>query len=116
MALAVCFVVELSQLYHAPALDALRQTTVGHLVLGSDFDPRDLAAYAAGVLAAAMLERSVVFRYLGKHDRPGMSIEWTTALKDSMAPVIPIRRRSEFHGSRSRPDCVRTTPAKQSCG
>ena len=58
--LAICFAVETSQLYHTPAVDALRQTTAGHLVLGSDFDPRDLVAYALGVLAAAVLERSVL--------------------------------------------------------
>lgn len=57
-ALAVCWAVEASQLYHAPALDALRRTTPGHLVLGSGFDPRDLAAYAAGVAAAWALERA----------------------------------------------------------
>jgi hypothetical protein len=56
-ALAICFAVELSQLYHAPALDALRETTAGHLVLGSGFDPRDLIAYAAGVCAAALVDR-----------------------------------------------------------
>jgi hypothetical protein len=55
-ALAVCWAVELGQLLHGPALDAARRTTIGHLVLGSDFDARDLAAYAAGVLAAAALE------------------------------------------------------------
>jgi hypothetical protein len=59
VALAVCVAVELSQRLHAPALDALRRTTVGHLVLGSDFDPRDLAAYAAGVLAAVLLDRAM---------------------------------------------------------
>jgi hypothetical protein len=56
-ALAICFAVELSQLYHTPALDALRETTAGHLVLGSGFDPRDLIAYAVGVCAVALLER-----------------------------------------------------------
>jgi hypothetical protein len=55
-ALAVCVAVELGQLYHTPALDALRGTTLGHLVLGSGFDPRDLAAYAAGVGAAVLLD------------------------------------------------------------
>jgi Protein of unknown function (DUF2809)/Peptidase family S58 len=40
-AIAFCFAVEFSQLYHAPALDAIRRTTAGHLVLGSGFDPRD---------------------------------------------------------------------------
>jgi Protein of unknown function (DUF2809) len=58
-AIAFCFAVEFSQLYHAPALDAIRRTTAGHLVLGSGFDPRDFAAYAAGVLATVLLERSI---------------------------------------------------------
>jgi hypothetical protein len=56
-ALAICFAVEFSQLLHAPWLDALRGSAVGHLVFGSGFDPRDLAAYAAGVLIAAFLDR-----------------------------------------------------------
>jgi hypothetical protein len=54
-ALLFAYAVELSQLYHAPALDALRRTALGHLVLGSDFDGRDLAAYALGIGAAALL-------------------------------------------------------------
>ena len=57
VALAICFVVETSQLYHTPTLDAIRGTTLGHLVLGSGFDPRDLVAYTVGVLAAAIVER-----------------------------------------------------------
>jgi hypothetical protein len=61
-ALALCVAVELSQLYHTTALDALRGTTLGHLVLGSGFDPRDLVAYTLGVLVAAVLERAVVRR------------------------------------------------------
>ena len=56
VAYAVCVGVEVSQLYHAPALDAARATTVGHLVLGSGFDPRDLVAYGMGVALAALLE------------------------------------------------------------
>ena len=59
IALALCFVVEFSQLVHAPALDALRRTTAGQLVLGSGFLSRDLAAYAAGVLAAMLLEWAI---------------------------------------------------------
>jgi hypothetical protein len=59
VALAFCFAVELSQLVHVPALDALRATTIGHLLLGSDFDPRDFAAYAAGILAAVLLEQAI---------------------------------------------------------
>lgn len=52
----VCVAVELSQLWHTPALDAVRATTPGHLVLGSGFDPRDLVAYLAGVSLAALIE------------------------------------------------------------
>jgi hypothetical protein len=54
-ALAVCVAVELSQRYHPPFLDALRRTLPGHLVLGSGYDPRDLLAYAAGVVVAVVL-------------------------------------------------------------
>ena len=57
VALAICAGVEMSQLYHTTALDALRRTTAGQLVLGSGFDPRDLMAYTVGVLVAAFLER-----------------------------------------------------------
>lgn len=60
IALAVCFAVEFSQLYHATWLDAARDTRLGPLVLGSGFDPRDLVAYAGGVLAALIAERLLV--------------------------------------------------------
>lgn len=59
LALALCWAVEFSQLYHTPVVDAWRGTTMGHLVLGSGFDPRDLVAYAIGVLTALMLEQSI---------------------------------------------------------
>ena len=55
----ICMAVELSQLFHRPALDALRETIWGHLILGSGFDPRDLAAYAGGVAIAAVIDRMV---------------------------------------------------------
>ena len=58
-ALACCFAVEFSQLVRLPALDALRGTMAGHLVLGSGFDARDLGAYAGGVLAAVRFELSI---------------------------------------------------------
>lgn len=56
VAYAICACVETSQLYHATTLDAARQTTVGHLVLGSGFDPRDFLWYALGIAGAAVLE------------------------------------------------------------
>jgi len=58
-ALAFCYAVEFGQLFRLAALDALRRTTAGHLVLGSGFDPRDFVSYAIGVLAALFLEWSI---------------------------------------------------------
>jgi hypothetical protein len=62
LALGICYAVEVSQLYHSPGLDAARGTTLGHLVLGSGFDFRDLAAYALGVLGAVVIERTATSR------------------------------------------------------
>ena len=59
-AYAICVLVETSQLYHNATLDAVRATLPGHLVLGSGFDPRDFAAYAIGIISAALIEVSVL--------------------------------------------------------
>jgi hypothetical protein len=59
-ALVVCFAVEGSQLWHQPAIDAMRQTRFGHLLLGSGFDPRDFVAYAGGVVAALFIDWAAV--------------------------------------------------------
>lgn len=56
LAFAVSCLVEFSQLYRAPWLNALRATTPGHLVLGSTFAWPDIAAYAVGVLAGALVD------------------------------------------------------------
>jgi hypothetical protein len=52
----VALAVELSQLYHAPWIDAVRQTRIGGLVLGFGFLWSDLACYAAGIALAAALD------------------------------------------------------------
>ncbi|MEO6222455.1 MAG: DUF2809 domain-containing protein [Vicinamibacterales bacterium] len=62
-AVAVAFSVEFSQLLHFQAIDALRRTTIGSLVLGSGFDPRDFAAYTAGALVAVLIDMAVTRRW-----------------------------------------------------
>lgn len=62
IAYGICTAVELSQLYHTPALDSIRETTLGGLVLGSGFDPRDLLAYALGVAVALAIDVVLVPR------------------------------------------------------
>lgn len=63
LALAICWAVEFSQQYHAPALDGWRLTVPGQLIIGTGFDLRDLGAYALGVLATLILESTVRRRH-----------------------------------------------------
>jgi hypothetical protein len=56
-ALAFCVAVEISQLHHAPWIDAIRNTTPGALVLGYGFLWSDLACYVAGVALGAAVDR-----------------------------------------------------------
>jgi hypothetical protein len=51
--------IELGQLYHAPWIDALRQTRAGGLVLGFGFLWSDLACYALGIALAAALDHAL---------------------------------------------------------
>ncbi len=92
-AYAICAGVELSQLYHAPALDTIRATRAGHLVLGSGFDPRDLAAYALGVLGAAVF-RSGSHHAVPAHACDHPTREWTL--------TVAYGDRSSFPGRAAR--------------
>ena len=55
VALAFCYLIELTQLYHAPWLDAARRSTLGALILGRGFLISDLLCYTAGVGMSAGL-------------------------------------------------------------
>jgi hypothetical protein len=56
IALAFSFLIELSQLYQAPWINAVRQTTLGGLVLGYGFLWSDLVCYACGVMIGLLSE------------------------------------------------------------
>ncbi len=56
LALALSVAVEFSQLYQAPWINAVRETTLGGLVLGFGFLWSDLACYVAGVGLGACAE------------------------------------------------------------
>lgn len=66
LALGVSFLVELSQLWHTPFLEALRSTTLGGLVLGYGFLWSDLVCYAVGALLCAAAETVVRRKKLAK--------------------------------------------------
>jgi hypothetical protein len=48
--------IEVSQVYHAPWIDAVRRTTPGGLILGYGFLWSDIACYLAGVGMGAALD------------------------------------------------------------
>ena len=56
ISLGLAFSVEFSQLYHAPWIDSIRQTTLGGLVLGYGFLGSDLFCYSVGIAVGAGLE------------------------------------------------------------
>ncbi len=56
ISLALAFLVEISQLYHAPWIDSIRQTTLGGLVLGFGFLWTDLVCYSVGIGTGALTE------------------------------------------------------------
>lgn len=61
MRLAICaatisYGVELSQLYRAPWIDAIRRTIPGALLLGFGFQWSDLICYSVGILLGAAAE------------------------------------------------------------
>lgn len=59
LAFTTSCLVEFSQLYQAPWINAIRATKPGHLILGSTFSWPDIAAYAVGVLIGAALDTSI---------------------------------------------------------
>lgn len=54
--LTLSFLVELSQLYHAPWIESIRRTTLGGLVLGFGFLWSDLVCYSVGITLGAIAE------------------------------------------------------------
>lgn len=56
ISLVLAFLVEISQLYHAPWIDSIRQTTLGGLVLEFGFLWTDLVFYSVGIAAGSLVE------------------------------------------------------------
>jgi hypothetical protein len=56
ISLVFAFLVEISQLYHAPWIDSIRNTTLGGLVLGFGFLWTDFVCYTVGIIIGAVAE------------------------------------------------------------
>ena len=56
LALVFSYLIEISQLYHAPWIDAIRATALGGLVLGFGFLWSDILCYTVGVLLGIIVD------------------------------------------------------------
>lgn len=65
-----CYAIELSQFYHAPWIDAIRNTRLGGLILGFGFLWTDIMAYTLGVSALFLLEKIL---YTNKKNKGGIN-------------------------------------------
>ena len=71
------YVIELSQLYHAPWIDDIRATRLGGLVLGFSFVWSDLLCYSLGIAIGVLIENQIIparFRFKSQNDRTRLSI------------------------------------------
>ena len=62
ISLLFCYTIEVSQLYHAPWIDRIRNTTLGGLVLGFGFLWTDIVAYTLGVGFGVILEWLIYYK------------------------------------------------------
>ena len=56
ISLSICYLVELSQLYHEPWIDQIRASFLGALILGHGFLWSDMLAYTIGIGMALLVD------------------------------------------------------------
>lgn len=57
LSMIFCFGIEISQLYQANWINAIRNTTLGGLVLGHGFLWMDLISYSIGIVIALLIDK-----------------------------------------------------------
>lgn len=60
VSLAICYLIEISQLYQAEWINELRRTLPGRLILGQGFLWSDLWAYTIGVFTAGGIQKKIL--------------------------------------------------------
>lgn len=58
--LLLCYLIELQQLYNAEWINAIRNTTLGHYILGQGFLWSDLVCYTFGVGVAFLIDFKIL--------------------------------------------------------
>ena len=69
ISMLVAMTIEVSQLFHAPWIDSIRQTTLGGLVLGFGFLWTDLVCYSVGITVGALSEHGFLPMRAAIHNR-----------------------------------------------
>ncbi|WP_455662086.1 ribosomal maturation YjgA family protein [Pradoshia sp.] len=59
LSVCFCFAIEFSQAYQAGWINAIRNTTIGALVLGKGFLWIDLVRYTVGILIASVIDSAI---------------------------------------------------------
>lgn len=62
LGLSFCYLIEISQLYHATWIDNIRKTTLGGLILGYVFLWSDLVAYSMGITVGLLIDLLIIKR------------------------------------------------------
>jgi Protein of unknown function (DUF2809) len=94
LAIAFSVAVEISQLYHAPWIDSIRQTTLGGLILGFGFLWSDLACYAVGVGIGGMIDIALSPSRRGGTEHP------TESNAEGIGVALGIPRIDDGHSPR----------------
>jgi hypothetical protein len=58
--LLFCYLIELQQLYNAEWINAIRNTTLGHYILGQGFLWSDLVCYSFGVVVTFLIDCKIL--------------------------------------------------------
>lgn len=74
LGLSFCFLIEISQLYHANWIDNIRKTTLGGLILGYGFLWSDLVAYSIGIGIGLIIDLIISKGYKSGENSNGMYI------------------------------------------
>jgi len=62
LAITFSYSIEISQLYHAPWIDAMRNNTIGGLILGYGFLWSDLVCYIIGIIIGVLIEGIIRYK------------------------------------------------------
>lgn len=68
LSLLFCYLIEISQLYHAVWIDNIRSTKLGGLIFGFGFLWSDILCYTTGIIIAFLCENFIPFQWIFRYE------------------------------------------------